>query len=146
MTAPRPLATCSLMLPLPLLLLLLAARTASAMSVDSVFPSTGSMAGGTFLTIHGTGFQMPTDANLWDAQQVRALACLARERQTRAAVRQTMREASGCTPPHRLPHITSSCQPPGLYTTLSADCSNCIPCVIISHIHAHAGIGWHGHL
>eukprot|EP01047_Picozoa_sp_COSAG01_P006197 COSAG01_NODE_222_length_21420_cov_30.616763_14_plen_232_part_00 len=85
MTAPRPLATCSLMLPPPLLLLLLAARTASAMSVDSVFPSTGSMAGGTFLTIHGTGFQMPTDANLWDAQQVRALACLARERQTRAA-------------------------------------------------------------
>lgn len=32
--------------------------------------SAGSIAGGTHLVIHGTGFQMPTDANLWDAQQV----------------------------------------------------------------------------
>ena len=68
------MVTCAVPpLPVGVGLLLLVTRPlgTAGISIDSIFPNSGSFAGGTHLTIHGTGFQMPIDANLWDQQQVR---------------------------------------------------------------------------
>ena len=58
------------MAPFVALLAMLYLPGVAGLSLHSVYPAAGSFAGGTHLTITGTGFMMPTDANLWDSQQV----------------------------------------------------------------------------
>ncbi|CAK0851812.1 unnamed protein product, partial [Prorocentrum cordatum] len=43
---------------------------AGGLSLSEVFPSQGSVYGGTYLVISGSGFLYPVDANPWDAQDV----------------------------------------------------------------------------